>query len=289
MEAKQCTCDFIFDSIEKHGDDITCLKRLLRDENYSPNIRNHCGKEPLYYALKLGLVECTRLLLNYGATPVYFGAIFEESHPNKSTLTALLIKYGLTITKEYILEINDIDSFKIVKERLTKKTLDEIFELACWGGNLDTIELCFQSGMPLEKNNIKFGLKHSGILPLFLKFHPGVIKKYERDERIILIHNFAKHNFVDGIKVLLEYGYDINQVDSFGRSALHYAIPDGHKETIKYLLERGIDQNIKTKYGNKNIMEYLNQEIKDNYLYEEIVMIFDEHNDSLKIKEPSEA
>ena len=51
------------------------------------------------------------------------------------------------------------------------------------------------------------------------------------------------------VKLLIEKGIDINQIDEQGRNALHLALTRDHKEIVLLLIEKGIDINQTNKDG----------------------------------------
>jgi len=47
----------------------------------------------------------------------------------------------------------------------------------------------------------------------------------------------------------LKKGSDINLIDEFGWTPLHYAAENGQVEIVKLLIEKGSDINLQDKYG----------------------------------------
>ena len=47
---------------------------------------------------------------------------------------------------------------------------------------------------------------------------------------------------IDVLKELLELGCDVNECDLTGRNTLHYACDLENEETIKFLLDNGVDR-----------------------------------------------
>ena len=63
------------------------------------------------------------------------------------------------------------------------------------------------------------------------------------------LHWGAKSWSPEKIKVLLDYGANINAQDKNGRTALHYGCRNGLKSVVKILIDSGIDYTIKDKDG----------------------------------------
>lgn len=55
--------------------------------------------------------------------------------------------------------------------------------------------------------------------------------------------------FVDIIKILLEYGSDVNAKDDYENTPLHWSAYGGKSDGIKILLDHGAKINIRNKKG----------------------------------------
>jgi ankyrin repeat protein len=60
-----------------------------------------------------------------------------------------------------------------------------------------------------------------------------------------LIHLFAIGNCSDGISLVLDAGFDVNEPDSQGWTPLHWAAYFGHKEVCEFLVDRAADKGLK--------------------------------------------
>ena len=63
------------------------------------------------------------------------------------------------------------------------------------------------------------------------------------DETTILFYAIRKYASIDSIKILLEYGVDIREIDEDGLSAIDVAIKFKREDVIKFCIEKGLDVN----------------------------------------------
>jgi ankyrin repeat protein len=64
-----------------------------------------------------------------------------------------------------------------------------------------------------------------------------------------LIHFFAIGNCSDGISLVLDAGFNINEPESQGWTPLHWAAYFGHKEVCEFLVDRVADKGLKDSTG----------------------------------------
>lgn len=63
------------------------------------------------------------------------------------------------------------------------------------------------------------------------------------------LHAAVAQNHVDIIKILIENGADVNQLDSVRRTPLHIAASLGYDEAASLLLAKGAEVNVKDEFG----------------------------------------
>jgi len=63
------------------------------------------------------------------------------------------------------------------------------------------------------------------------------------------LHLAAFKGHLSVVKLLLEYGADVDAIDNDGGTPLHLAAANGHKDIVELLLERGADVNAKDNEG----------------------------------------
>jgi ankyrin repeat protein len=64
-----------------------------------------------------------------------------------------------------------------------------------------------------------------------------------------IIHLFAIGNCSDGISLVLDAGFDVNEIDSQGWTPLHWAAYFGHEEVSQFLVDRAADRGLKDLTG----------------------------------------
>ena len=64
-----------------------------------------------------------------------------------------------------------------------------------------------------------------------------------------LIHLFAIGNCNDGISLVLDAGFDVNEPDLQGWTPLHWAAYFGHREVCEFLVDRAADKGLKDSTG----------------------------------------
>jgi hypothetical protein len=79
----------------------------------------------------------------------------------------------------------------------------------------------------------------ASILKTFLSQKPEAVDHAIRDRTALQVA--ASHNYVECVKVLLEYHATVNIQDSHGVTPLHWACHHGSTEGIKLLLDAGAD------------------------------------------------
>ena len=74
------------------------------------------------------------------------------------------------------------------------------------------------------------------ILQLLLDIGADVIGK---NKSFPTLHNFADAQNIEGIKFILDHGFDINYKNENGQTALDRAMQGSKPETVEFLLQNG--------------------------------------------------
>ncbi|MDN3549296.1 ankyrin repeat domain-containing protein [Mucilaginibacter aquaedulcis] len=62
--------------------------------------------------------------------------------------------------------------------------------------------------------------------------------------RTYLLHNSVQTGDVGNVELLINQGADLNELDEFGNSPLHWAVMGGYYDIVKILLEAGANPNV---------------------------------------------
>ncbi|ANQ08436.1 Uncharacterized protein PCOAH_00025080 [Plasmodium coatneyi] len=97
----------------------------------------------------------------------------------------------------------------------------------------------------LCKNVVQANLQY---IKSALKRNPYIINKRNSDG-LCALHYACDRGYLDIVKILIEFGADVNADDSCGDTALHIAAYSGKTDIIKYLTSVGADINRKNSEG----------------------------------------
>ncbi|ESR34327.1 hypothetical protein CICLE_v10005583mg [Citrus x clementina] len=84
-----------------------------------------------------------------------------------------------------------------------------------------------------------------------ITFHIG---KHEA-ELALRVNSAAYHGDLYQLKGLIRAGADLNKTNYDGRSPLHLATSRGYEDITLFLIQKGVDTNIKDKFGNTPLLE----------------------------------
>ncbi|KAK1164193.1 cyclin-dependent kinase 4 inhibitor C-like isoform X1 [Acipenser oxyrinchus oxyrinchus] len=114
-------------------------------------------------------------------------------------------------------------------------------------GELKIVEMLLQNGANVNEKNafgrtplqvMKLGNPSIAEALLKAKANPN-----ERDPLfgLTVAHDAARDGFEDTLRVLVDYGADVNIQDSEGNLPLHLAAKEGNLDVVKFLIERTIE------------------------------------------------
>ncbi|KAK6484554.1 cyclin-dependent kinase 4 inhibitor C-like isoform X1 [Huso huso] len=127
------------------------------------------------------------------------------------------------------------------------KMADSSLASASARGELEKVEMLLQNGANVNEKNafgrtplqvMKLGNPSIAEALLRAKANPN-----ERDPLLGLTvaHDAARDGFEDTLRVLVDYGADVNIQDSEGNLPLHLAAKEGNLDVVKFLIERTIE------------------------------------------------
>jgi len=82
----------------------------------------------------------------------------------------------------------------------------------------------------------------------------NVLGGYRADPASVKLHPAARQGNLEALKIHIDKGTNLNQLDTYGYSALKCAIEPGRIDAVKLLLEAGADANIKDGSGTPALM-----------------------------------
>lgn len=132
------------------------------------------GKTPLFHACENGMLEISELLLNRGANPSIKSDdesfMFEKAvRGRRFDIVKLLLENGVDVnTKDeymnttaiYVCEANDVDALLNLIDLKADLTIENKWKenclfVSCKNGNREVAEICFNLGVPYEKDLLK--------------------------------------------------------------------------------------------------------------------------------------
>ena len=195
------------------------VKRFLKLERLQVDLneRNEKGKTPLHLAIVAGNAETVAELLARGANIDRYVCCRDEEciqRFNGGTALMMAISYdNVEVVKELLKHSPDLSYTFNSSNALTWISNEE-------NANAYTfVELLLEYAV---KNNINV--------------RDLDIEDLDGDK---LIHRASISGNMDIMKLLVKYGFDINDIGKSGWSALHFASQYGHAKIVAYLLDHG--------------------------------------------------
>ncbi len=266
----------LFDIFDKNPDSIKILKKSAFNLN---NINNY-GYSPLIYALIKNRTDIAELLIKNGVdcnctikddNKNVFSALEIALMNNQSEIATLLITHGADIHHYCTAGSN---SFLIAAQSGDNKNLQLLMDKgisvditgkkdyegqtalmsAANNNHFDTIKFLISCGANINAT------RNTGLTALMVASQAGSEKVVEyliqNGADINLITNEGADAFIYATQygnvpcaaLLLEAGADINHMDKDG-TALHNATREGKYDSVKFLLEKGIDYKLKNPAG----------------------------------------
>jgi len=247
--------NLILNSLIKTGN-IDFLKLLMDDKELKPkidiNVKDRNDEYPLMAAFYSNNINIFKYLLDYGAS-INISGVDKDSYDEQiKPLISLAIK-GCNYR---ILELLLKNPISIDKEEIGESDLSPFIE-AIYNNKIDEIDFFVKTGC-FDKTS-RFITENYHFTPVSLAY-------------------LLNHQAI--FKVLLDF-YNLNDLDYYGYSILHYAILKKDVDTIHNLINRGVEVNY---YSNANGHGHSALDIAINIKGERIILDLLKHkNISLNI------
>ena len=194
----------------RRRDTIDAMKILLQEYNAAVNLVDNYGESALHYAVVNGNVDGIHLLLAHNA---------KRNMGNKDGTTALMfssqkhdrIGVAKILLEEYDVDVDFVDNYG-----------DSALHYSAKNGNVAGIRLLLDHNADMNMTN------KNGTTPLMI--------------------SCQKKDRIAAVKILLQE-YNVNLVDNYGQSALHYAAANDNVDAIRLLLDHKANINMANKKG----------------------------------------
>jgi pectate lyase len=187
----------------------------------------------LHRAVISGHKEVVALLLSKGAQ-----VDATDSYPNATAL-------GYASEKGYkeIAELLIANGADINAKREGYPAGDTPLHSAARAGHKDVVELLIAKGADV---NAKNGPGQTSLDIAINRNRKDIVELLvEKGDILRSIHEAARFGALAKVRSLIEKGNDINEKDASGKTPLHYAVGNGHKDVAELLIAKGADVNIK--------------------------------------------
>ena len=265
----------VFDAIRLNNE--TQVKKAVSQE-VDLNEKNKEGDTPLLYTFKKNIYHCAeiaKILIENGADPT------------------LLDKEGKSIL-DYWEYTDDRDLFEQIvqkKPKLNKENASSYINVSLRLHSTSLLELMLEQGIELPKKYVEYYdeksflktacLSSQKVCAFLLNNGFDVNEKEENEDHFILdLINYKINTFenpIDHLRFLVEKGVHLKAVDNYDKKGvLHKLKYLQMKDVLRFLVQNGVDVNMKDKAGYTPLMDTVSQnditKIKLDYIKELIAL-----------------
>jgi ankyrin repeat protein len=211
------------------------VKQLLETGKVDVDSKDNNGRTPLSWAAERGQEATVKQLLDTkqvdvdskdsnGRSPLSFAAQCGHESTAVLLLKNMSVVAAATESNIMIAKLNPYPN----RSDCIPDTLGRTPSMwAALGGQLSCIQTLWPSQLPMSNSTTM-----------------------DKDSLgLSIIHLFAIGNCSDGISLVLDAGFDVNETDSQGWTPLHWAAYFGHEEVSQFLVDRAADRGLKDLTG----------------------------------------
>lgn len=233
-------------AIRNNGEEIV---KVFLNLGVDPNLKDHKGSASLCEAVRMKNISIVKLLLDKGAninlnsSPSSTTAIIEAAQTGQIEMINLLLDSGADAYTEPIQGQNAL-SYAVNNNHF--KALELFLNRGIDINSGTTTALCSAVGC----NNVKL------VDYLLEQGARADVRNGYWWDGLSAFHLAAKLGQVNNLKKFLKQNIDINLKNDNSETALHAAVARNQNlETVKFLLQSGIDVNAEAQYGTKTALE----------------------------------
>lgn len=235
------------------------ILELLIDHKADINVTDREGNTPLHFAIAENHREIAEKLTALGARETIAYNVKEPGFPWQ--MLAPLILFPLFILLAMGLSSNNIhmaagagDLGKVKRyieanpgllNEPSAKFHETPLQEAASSGRLEVVKYLVEKGADCS---IRDGSGHTALEKALARGHNDVAQYLlahtaKGGGASTPLHAAADSGNIEGVKLLMDNGCDVNERDSLGKTALHYAVACDSTDVVKLLIEKGGDVN----------------------------------------------
>ncbi|WP_353281769.1 ankyrin repeat domain-containing protein [Wolbachia endosymbiont (group B) of Horisme vitalbata] len=230
-------------------------QRMIRSEQKKEEKEEETLRKIMVSLVDNGITNVSHIVSVWNYASKYSSLVnkFIESDYDGSNILHLLAEDG---NEEVIRDIlNSIDSKKLSEiVNIADKRKDTPLDLAIMYGHLEIVKYLIKKGAKLRTNDNSTPLHIAalyGQVEIFKYFTDNEYFKLNwiYDNNTTILYNAIEANKLSIIEYLVEKGVNVNLKDKDYVSPLHFAVENGHLDIVDYFVGKGADVNSQDEDG----------------------------------------